>query len=126
MNTKKPRFPGQVGETRVQVIEENFSNYGTYVWIKVNGKPFLDQHGNALSIEGMRDDKAKIKELSEAAAYWGEPEGRAVFYPNMRKISDEEHSEQVDRMNQGLIPSQNDLGALIAAKNTLDLYGDGE
>jgi hypothetical protein len=126
MKRQKPRFPGQVGETKVQVIQENFSLFGTYVWMKPNGKPFTDGSGNALSIEGMKDDKARIKELADAAKYWGQPEGRAVFYPNMRKISDEEHSEQVDRMNQGLIPSMNDLGALIAAKKTLDTYGDVE
>jgi hypothetical protein len=42
----------------------------------------------------------------------------------MRKISEEEHSEQVDRMKQGLIPSMNDLGAVIAAKKTLKQWGD--
>lgn len=124
MNTNKPRFPGQVGETKVTVVQENFSMYGTYVWTKPNGKAFTDGHGNALSIEGMRDDKSKIKEIADAAKYWGQEEGRAVFYPNMRKISEEEFSEQKDRMAQGLIPSMNDLGALIAAKNTLKLYGD--
>lgn len=126
MKRQKPRFPGQVGETKVQVIEENFSLFGTYVWMKPNGKPFTDGSGNALSIEGMKGDKVRIKELADAAKYWGQPEGRAVFYPNMRKISDEEYSEQVDRMNNGLIPSMNDLGALIAAKKTLDTYGDVE
>jgi hypothetical protein len=124
MNNQKPRMPGQVGETKVQVVEENFTNFGTYVWMKPNGKPFMDSDKNVLSIEGMKDDKSRIKQLSDAAAYWGEPDGRAVFFPNMKKISDEEHSEQVDRMNQGLIPSMNDLGAVIAAKKTLELYGD--
>lgn len=117
-------MPGQIGDTKVQVIEENFTNFGTYVWMKPNGRPFMDSDKNVLSIEGFRDDKTRIKELADAAAYWGQPEGRAVFYPNMKKISDEEHSEQVDRMNQGLIPSMNDLGAVIAAKKTLELYGD--
>jgi hypothetical protein len=124
MNNQKPRMPGQVGDTKVQVIEENFSNFGTYVWMKPNGKPFMDSDKNVLSIEGMKDDKSRIKQLSDAAAYWGQPDGRAVFFPNMKKISDEEHSEQVDRMNQGLIPSMNDLGAVVAAKKTLELYGD--
>jgi hypothetical protein len=124
MKPQKPRMPGQIGETKVQVVKEDFSDYGTYVWMKPNGKPFMDSDRNVLSIEGMRDDKIKIKELSDAAKYWGQAEGRAVFYPNMKKISDEEHSEQVDRMNQGLIPSMNDLGAVIAAKKTLQLYGD--
>lgn len=124
MKQKKPRFPGQVGDTKVQVIQENFSNFGTYVWHKPNGKAFTDGDGNALSIESMKDDQSRITELENAARYFGQPEGKAVFYPNMRKISDEEHSEQVDRMSQGLIPNMNDLGAVIAAKNTLDMYGD--
>lgn len=124
MNNKKPRFPGQVGDTKVQVVKEAFSNYGTYVWVKPNGKPFMDSDKNVLSIEGMKDDKPRIRQLADAAKYWGQADGRAVFYPNMKKISEEEHSEQVDRMKQGLIPSLNDLGAVIAAKKTLELYGD--
>jgi hypothetical protein len=124
MRNNKPRFPGQVGDTKVTVIEEKFSNYGTYIWHKPNGKAFTDGQGNALSIESMRDDPSRIKELEDAAKYWGQPEGKAVFYPNTKKISDEEHSEQLDRMSQGLLPSMNDIGALIAAKKTFETYGD--
>jgi hypothetical protein len=124
MKKPKPRFPGQVGDTKVQVIEENFSNYGTYVWHKPNGKAFTDGDGNALSIESMRDDQSRIAELQSAARYWGQAEGKAIFYSNMRKISEEEHSEQVDRMKSGLIPNMNDLGAVIAAKQTLNQWGD--
>jgi len=124
MNNRKPRFPGQVGDTKVQVVEENFSNFGTYVWHKPNGKAFTDGEGNALSIESMRNDETRINQLKDAARYWGQVEGKAVFYPNMRKISEETHSEQVDRMAQGLLPNMNDLGAVIAAKKTLKQYGD--
>jgi len=124
MKKKKPRFPGQVGDTKVQVIEENFSNFGTYVWHKPNGKAFTDGEGNALSIEAMKGDLTRVQELQDAARYWGQAEGSAKFYPNMRKISEEAHSEQVDRMKQGLIPNMNDLGAVIAAKNTLEAHGD--
>jgi hypothetical protein len=117
---------GQIGKTKIQVIEEPFSNAGIYVWKLPSGKYFTDGEGNALSIESMRNDPSKIKELTEAAAYYGQAEGSAEFFPNVRKISDEEHSEQLDRMKQGLIPSSNDLGALIAAKNTFNLYGSDE
>lgn len=117
---------GQIGKTKIQVVEEPFSNAGIYVWKLPSGKYFTDNDGNALNIESMRNDPAKIKELTEAAAYYGQAEGSAEFFSNVRKISDEEHSEQLDRMKQGLIPSQNDLGALIAAKNTYDLYGSDE
>lgn len=118
------RFPGQVGQTKVRVVEEKFSEAGIYVWQLPSGKYFTDGEGNALSIESMLNDPAKIKEITEAAAYYGQPEGKPVFFSNVRKISDEEHSEQLDRMKQGLIPSNNDLGAMIAAKKTLELYGD--
>jgi hypothetical protein len=124
MKKNKPRFPGQVGDTKVQVIQENFSNFGTYVWHKPNGKAFTDGYGNALSIESMKDDVSRITELENSARYYGQAEGKAIFYPNMRKISEEEHSEQVDRMANGLIPNMNDLGAVIAAKQTLAQYGD--
>jgi hypothetical protein len=119
------RFPGQIGQTKVQVIEENFTNAGIYVWKLPTGKYFTDGEGNALSIESMKNDPIKIKELKDAAAYYGQPEGEAEFFPGVKKISDEEYSEQVDRMAQGLIPSENDLGALIAAKKTIDTYGVG-
>jgi hypothetical protein len=115
---------GQIGKTKIQVVEEPFSNAGIYVWQLPSGKFFTDGEGNALSIESMKDDPSKMKELSDAARYNGEPEGKAVFFPNVRKISDEEYSEQKDRMSQGLIPSNTDLGALIAAKKTLEMYGD--
>jgi hypothetical protein len=114
---------GPLGKTRVRVIEEKFSDAGIYVWQLPSGKYFTDGEGNALSIESMINDVAKIKELTEAAAYYGQPEGKPVFFSNVRKISDEEYSEQQDRMAQGFIPSSNDLGALIAAKNTYDKYG---
>jgi hypothetical protein len=114
---------GPLGKTRVRVIEEKFSDAGIYVWQLPSGKYFTDGEGNALSIESMINDTAKIKELTEAAAYYGQPEGKPVFFSNVRKISDEEYSEQQDRMAQGFIPSSNDLGALIAAKNTHNLYG---
>ena len=114
---------GPLGKTRVRVIEEQFSDAGIYVWQLPTGKYFTDGEGNALSIESMINDVAKIKELTEAAAYYGQPEGKPVFFSNVKKISDEEYSEQQDRMAQGLIPSNNDLGAMIAAKKTLDMYG---
>lgn len=115
---------GQLGKTRVQVIEEPFSNYGIYVWQLPSGKFFTDGEGNALSIDSMKGDQTRIDLLQKEAAYNSQPDGKAVFFANVRKISDEEYSEQKDRMTQGFIPSETDLGALISAKKTLELYGD--
>jgi hypothetical protein len=116
---------GQIGKTKVQFINnEGLTDAGVYVWQKSNGKFFTDGSGNVLNIPAMRGDQLKIKELTQAAAYYGEPEGQAVFFEGTARVSDEEFSEQADRMSQGLIPSMNDLGAVIAAKKTLEMYGD--
>jgi hypothetical protein len=124
MKRPKADEKGFVRKPKLSVEQENFSNFGTYVWHKPNGKAFTDGNGNALSIESMRGDVTRIAELKQAAAYYGQAEGEPKFYANMRKISEEEHSEQLDRMKQGLIPSMNDLGAVIAAKQSLNAYGD--
>jgi hypothetical protein len=77
-----------------------------------------------LNIEAMRNDVAKIAELKAAAKHYGdEGDGEAVFVPGLTRISDEEHSEQMDRMKSGLIPSMNDLGAWHAAQQTLNKAG---
>lgn len=113
-----------LGKARLTVVKEDYSDFGTYIWVKANGKPFTDGDNNVLSIESMKNDRERVKKLMDAAAYYGEAGGQAIFYPNTRQISDETHSEQIDRMKQGLIPNMNDLGAVIAAKQTLKLYGD--
>ena len=109
---------------RVTVMPKSGYAWGVYVWKKANGKWFTDGQGNVLNIPSNRDDENQIQKLKAAAAHFGEPDGQAVFFPGSARISDEEHSEQIDRMKQGLIPSMNDLGAVIAAKQTLKAYGD--
>ena len=119
-------MPNQIGKTKVSIVEEPFSNYGIYVWQLRSGKFFTDDHGNALSIDSMKGDESRIALLRAEASYNGQPDGQAVFFPNVRKVSDEEYSEQIDRMQQGYIPSETDLGALIAAKKTQLEFGNEE
>lgn len=115
-----------VSNVRRQVIEKKY-NWGLYVYKKSNGKWFTDGDGNVLNIESMRNDIAKISQLKTAAKHYGDDgEGEAVFVPGLTRVTDEEYSEQVDRMKQGLIPSMNDLGAWMAAKQTHDKYGSDE
>jgi hypothetical protein len=66
----------------------------------------------------------QITKLKNAAKYYGDDgEGEAVFVPGLTRISEEEHSEQLDRMMNGLIPSMNDLGAWKAAQDTMNKHG---
>jgi hypothetical protein len=112
-----------VGNVRRQVIEKKY-NWGLYVYKKSDGSWFTDGEGNVLNIESTRGDIAQITKLKNAAKYYGDDgEGEAVFVPGLTRISEEEHSEQLDRMKQGLIPSMNDLGAWKAAQDTMSKYG---
>jgi len=112
-----------VGNVRRQVIEKKY-NWGLYVYKKSDGRWFTDGEGNVLNIESTRGDINQINKLKNAAKYYGdEGDGEAVFVPGLTRISEEEHSEQLDRMKQGLIPSMNDLGAWKAAQDTMNKHG---
>jgi hypothetical protein len=122
MNNEKFRAPGQVGETKLSLIEKDY-DWGIYIWKKANGKPFTDGNGNVLNIPSHRGDGIQINKLQQEAKALGQGDGSYEFYAGMGRISDEEYSEQVDRMSQGLIPNLNDLGAVQAAKDTIAMYG---
>jgi hypothetical protein len=119
-------MPNQIGKTKISLVEEPFSDYGIYVWQLRSGKMFTDGEGNALSIDSMKGDESRIALLRNEATWLGQPDGQAVFFANVRKVSDEEYSEQIDRMGQGYIPSETDLGALIDAKKTFDKFGSDD
>ncbi|MGA1047711.1 MAG: hypothetical protein ACO3UU_06850 [Minisyncoccia bacterium] len=112
-----------VSNVRRKVIDKQY-DWGLYVYKKSNGKWFTDGNGNVLNIPSMKGDVSQISKLKQAAIYYGdEGDGEAVFVPGLTRISDEEYSEQIDRMKNGLIPSMNDLGAWKAAQDTLKTHG---
>jgi hypothetical protein len=112
-----------VSNVRRKVIPKNY-DWGLYVYKKANGKWFTDGEGNVLNIPSMKGDISKIAELKSAAVHYGDDgEGTAVFVAGLNRISEEEHTEQMDRFKNGLIPSMNDLGAWQAAQDTLNKYG---
>lgn len=112
-----------VGNVRRKVIEKDY-DWGLYVYKKANGKWFTDGQGSILNIPAMRGDLTKMSELIKAAKHYGDPgDGQCIFVAGLSRVSEEEHSEQVERMKQGLIPSMNDLGAWHAAQQTANKYG---
>lgn len=122
----KPRMKGQIGDSKIKLIEKMY-DWGLYVYKKSNGKWFTDGNGSVLNIPAMKGDISKISELKNAAKHYGDPgDGQCVFVPGLTRISEEEYSEQKDRMSQGLIPSMNDLGAVHAAQQTVKKWGSDE
>lgn len=114
----------KVSNVRRRVIETDVE-WGLYVYKKVDGTYFTDGEGGVLNIPSMKGDISKIAELFSAARYNGDPgDGEAKFVPGLTRVSDETHSEQVDRMKQGYIPSLNDIGAWQDAQASYDKYGE--
>jgi len=118
------KMPGQVGDANITIMDKKY-DWGVYVWIKANGKPFTDGNNNVLNVPSHRGDQLQMEKLRKEAEYLGQGDGRAEFYPGVARVSDEEYSEQVDRMKNGEI-LLNDLGAVIDAKKTIDKYGSEE
>ena len=112
-----------VKNVRRQVIEKNY-DWGLYVYKKANGKWFTDGNGSVLNIPSDKNDISRMAELKKTAMHYGDPgDGTCVFVPGLTRISEEEYSEQKDRMRQGLIPNLNDLGAIADAQKTLKTHG---
>jgi hypothetical protein len=121
-----PKMKGQIGESRAKIIEKHY-DWGLYVYKKSNGKWFTDGNGSVLNIESMKGDIMQISKLKQAAKHYGDDgEGECVFVPGLTRISEEEYSEQKQRLSEGLIPSMNDLGAVQAAKDTIAKYGSDD
>lgn len=125
MNTEKFSVPGQIGESKITILDKQY-DWGIYFWKKANGKPFTDGKGSVLNIPSHRGDALQIRKLVQEATALGQGDGSYEFMPGVARISEEEYAEQKDRMAQGLIPNLNDLGAVMAAKQTLAMYGDEE
>lgn len=99
-----------MNNVRTRVVED--ASWGVYVWRTDEGKLFGDSEGNVLSIAANKNDLEKIRQLTDAARYWGAPPGKPYFLAGHRKITDEEHEEQKMRMQWGLLPDPLDIGAI--------------
>lgn len=117
------KFIDSFGKAKVTLVDKAY-DWGVYVWKKADGKWFTDGEGNILNIPSRKHDQNQIKKLRDAASSYGQGDGKEYFFAGLSRVTDEEYSEQVDRMKEGLIPNMNDLGAVHAAKQTLELYGD--
>lgn len=118
-NTKNTK----IGKSKATFIPKMY-DWGLYFWRLPDGHLFHDGNGNLLNIPAHKNDLAKISELRKAAAHYGQPDGEPWFYPGIQRATDEEYSEQIDRMKQGMLPNLNDLGAVHAAQKTAERYGN--
>lgn len=97
-------------EPTIRTVQE--TQYGLYVWQMPNGQIVGDDEDRFLSIAAKEGDLRKIIELQKVVRHYGITEGRPMFLPGRRKVSDDEYAEQLARLNMGLTPDPYDVGAL--------------
>lgn len=110
-------------EPRLTVIQKQGQD-GIYVWRLPDGKIVNDGNGNIMNIPARRGDIEAMSKITKAAAYYGFPEGKPEFQAGVRRISEEEYSEQKNRMREGYIPSETDIGAWYEAAKGLRAHGE--
>jgi hypothetical protein len=97
--------------SKVTVVSE--TNIGVYLWLLPNGDFLSDDDANFLCIPTKRGDKKRSRQMKEAAAHYGYPEGEVYFYEGSRRVSDEEFWHQVDNIREGKVPDDYDIPALM-------------
>lgn len=111
------------GKPKLTVLEKK-SDYGIYVWqMNHNNRAFGDGNGNVMNVPGRPQDIEAMAKVQRAAQHYGAPEGKVIFMPGIRRVTDEEHSEQIDRMKEGHIPSETDIGAWLDASKGYKVNG---
>lgn len=111
------------GNSKLTVIQKQ-RDYGIYVWRLPNGEMVSDGNGNIMNIPARQHDLEAMAKITKAAAYYGFPEGRPEFQPGVRRVTDEEYSEQLNRLKEGYIPSETDIGAWIDAAKGIEKHGE--
>ena len=111
------------GEPRLTVVQKR-GTHGIYVWRLPSGEVVSDGNGNIMNIPARAGDIEAMAKITKAAAYYGYSDGRPEFQAGVRRITDEEYSVQKDRMKQGYIPSETDLGAWYDAAKGLRKHGE--
>jgi len=109
---------------KLTVIKKNRKD-GMYVWKLPSGKVVGDKYGNIMNIPAIEFDIDAIAKITNAAKHHGYEDGKAEFWAGTRRVSDMEHSEQLDRMKEGYIPSETDIGAWMDAAKGISRYGNG-
>jgi hypothetical protein len=95
----------------MSIVFDDHDQFGVYLWQMPDGSVVADEDRNFLSIASMYGDNARMEKLRNAAAQCGVFEGKPLFMPGHRKVTDEEYQEQQARLESGLIPDEYDIGA---------------
>ena len=93
----------------MRIIDE--VDYGLYVWQMPDGKVVALDDETFLNVAAFKGDSVKINMLTNEVRSFGITEGWPLFLAGHRRVTDEEHEEQKQRLKWGLIPDPYDAPA---------------
>ena len=94
---------------RRQVIAD--TGYGLYLWEMPDGRVIADQDGNYLNVPGRPMDVYRMNELTQFVHNVLQiKEGKPVFFPNRRRVSQGEWEDQMERTLDGKMGDPIDPG----------------
>lgn len=98
--------------TNKQIVDDPNVRHGVWIWEMPDGSCVMDEDRNFLLTIGYKGDVSAAFELAKAVRSYGITEGRPIFLAGQRPIDDEEYARQKFRMSLGLVPDEQDVGAL--------------
>lgn len=96
-----------------EIVEE--VPYGMYVWQTPDGWVVQDDDANVMNVFCMKGDRKATDALRQAAAHFGFPEGKPLWWGGKRRITAEELEEQLMREKWGLEPDPLNYAGLVDA-----------
>jgi len=106
----------------IKLVEEE--EHGLYIWVTDDGRRVADEEGNTMNIPARRGDLDKIRQLREAARYYGVPGGKPVFLSNKRRVTEDEYEYQMERLRAGLVADPLDFRAMEEQAKYAKRYGN--
>ncbi len=91
-----------MNKPKVTVVEPEVE-YGLYLWQGPSGAYLNDGHGNFFSIPAKRGDLKAIARITAEAKAMGFGDGKAVYHPGARQVTDEEYDLMMERLEAGMI-----------------------
>jgi len=95
--------------SKMQKVRE--LDYGTCLWQMPDGKYLADDGDHFLSMQGKIGDVEVHMKMHEHAIYWfGDiaKDGKPAWIEGARKVTDNEHDDQNERLRDGQIPDWED------------------
>jgi len=114
--------PPKRKKPRTTIVDH--ASIGVYLWQLPNGEYLNDGNGNFLNVQARKGDLAKMAKLRTVATHYGHPDGAPVYYAGARRVTDEEFDIQMQRMIDGLIPDEYDVGAYMDEARFKKQHGD--